>query len=217
MVKEAAFFEALAPLLRVRPELQTICRFGAQWASPHAPEPEGWAPFHIVTAGTCQLDIPKAAPLTLTAGDVAILPHGGPHTVEALPTAAGSAAPVRSLPRTFDSIVIKTNVKGDGDTELVCGRFYFEQANHNTVLAALPSVIVVSAAGGCDAGHISRIIGMMQSELNDDRAGAAAVATALALAVMVIVLRTPIWRSPRHGVVSWRSSSGCKPPKRSSQ
>ena len=61
MLKEAALFEALAPLLRVRPELQDICRFGAQWTSPHAPEPEGWAPFHIVTAGACRLERPDAA------------------------------------------------------------------------------------------------------------------------------------------------------------
>ena len=202
-MKEAALFEALAPLLRVRPELQNICRFGAQWASPHAPEPEGWAPFHIVTAGRCRLDIPNSAPLTLTAGDVAILPHGGPHTVEALPSAAGTSAPVRSLPRAFDSIVTKTNVDGAGDTELVCGRFYFEQANHNTVLAALPPVIVVSAADGGDAGRIATIIGMMQSELTRDRMGASAVATALALAVMVIVLRTHLAiAAPRRGVLA---------------
>jgi AraC family transcriptional activator of mtrCDE len=28
----------LAPLLRVRPQLQQLCRFGAQWASDHPPE-----------------------------------------------------------------------------------------------------------------------------------------------------------------------------------
>ncbi len=200
---EAALFEALAPLLRVRPELQNICRFGAQWASPHAPEPEGWAPFHIVTAGACRLEIPNAAPLTLTAGDVAVLPHGGPHIVKAVPAAGGSAGPVRSLSRPFDAIVVKTNVDGEADTALVCGRFQFEQANHNTVLAALPAVIVISAAGGSDAGRISGMIGMMRSELEDDRVGAAAVATSLALAVMVIMLRTHLAAAaPRQGILA---------------
>lgn len=203
MVKEAALFEALLPLLRVRPELQMICRFGAQWASPHAPEAEGWAPFHIVTAGTCRLETPRGPPLILTAGDVAILPHGGAHTVRALPDRGDSAAPTRSSPRAFDAIVSKTNVEGDGDTGLVCGRFYFEQVNHNTVLAALPAVIVVSAAGGPDAGRISSIIRMMQRELEDDRVGAASIATALALAVMVIVLRTHLaGAAPRAGVLA---------------
>ena len=203
MLKEAALFEALAPLLRVRPELQNICRFGAQWTSPHAPEPEGWAPFHIVTAGACRLERPDAAPLTLSAGDIAVLPHGSPHTVKALPEAGGSAGPVRSLPRAFDSIVVKTNVDGDGDTALLCGRFQFEQTNHNTVLAALPPVIVISAAGGNDAGKISGMVRMMRSELEDERIGAAAVANSLALAVMVIMLRTHLAAAaPRHGVLA---------------
>jgi AraC family transcriptional activator of mtrCDE len=35
----------LAPLLRVRPELTELCRFGGAWASPHAAEPAGWAFF----------------------------------------------------------------------------------------------------------------------------------------------------------------------------
>jgi AraC family transcriptional activator of mtrCDE len=202
-VKEAALFEALAPLLRVRPELQNICRFGAQWASPHAPEPEGWAPFHILTGGACQLEIPNSAPLILRAGDVAILAHGGPHTVKALVQAGGPAVPIRSLPRLSDSIILKTNVDGDGDTGLICGRFQFEQASHNTVLAALPTVIVISAADGADAGRISGMFGVMGIELEDDRIGAAAVATSLALAVMVIVLRTHLEAAaPRHGVLA---------------
>ena len=49
MYDAAEIFNELAPLLRVRPQLQQICRFGAQWSSEHEPEPEGWAPFHIVT------------------------------------------------------------------------------------------------------------------------------------------------------------------------
>ncbi len=200
MVKEAALFEALAPLLRVRPELQNICRFGAQWAAPHAPEPKGWAPFHVVSAGTCVLETPNTPPVTLNAGDIAILPHGGPHTVKAPLAAPCPAVPVRSLPRSFDSIVIKTNVEDGGDTALICGRFQFEQANHNTVLAALPSVIVVS---GGNAGRISGMVGMMQRELEEDQVGAAAVATSLALAVMVIVLRTHLAAAvPRHGVLA---------------
>jgi AraC family transcriptional activator of mtrCDE len=201
VVSEADIFEVLAPLLRVRPELQNICRFGAQWASPHAPEPEGWAPFHIVTAGACQLETPDSAPMTLRAGDIAVLPHGSPHTVKALVQGGETVVPVRSSPRKFDSIVTKTNVEVDGDTGLLCGRFQFLQASHNTVLAALPPIILLSAATGGDAGRVASLIEMMRSELEDDRVGAATVATALAFAVMVIVLRTHLaGAAPGHGV-----------------
>lgn len=47
----------LAPLLRVRPELQQVCRFGAQWASDHAAEAGRWAPFHFVTQGARVIDL----------------------------------------------------------------------------------------------------------------------------------------------------------------
>jgi len=33
----------LAPLLRVRPELESLCLFGAQWALPHEISTGGWA------------------------------------------------------------------------------------------------------------------------------------------------------------------------------
>src|SRR3979490_1758873 len=39
MYDAAEIFNELAPLLRVRPQLQQICRFGAQWSSQHEPEP----------------------------------------------------------------------------------------------------------------------------------------------------------------------------------
>jgi AraC family transcriptional activator of mtrCDE len=202
-MNEAAILEELAPLLRVRPELQSICRFGGQWASPHEPEPEGWAPFHIITAGACQLEIPTEAPVRLTAGDVAILPHGGPHIVKALHEAGGSAVPVRSLSRAFDSIQVKTNTHDEVETGLVCGRFHFEQANHNTVLAALPSLVVISASKNSDARRIALLIGTMQAELVDERIGAAAIATSLALAIMVIVLRTHLDTSAtKQGVLA---------------
>ncbi len=203
VVKEADLFEALEPLLRVRPELQTICRFGEQWDTPHAPEPEGWAPFHIVTAGRCRLETPDMPPRLLGAGDVVILPHGGPHAVKSLPEAGGAVRPVRLLPRRFDPIVVKTNVDNPGETELVCGRFQFALTGHNTILAALPPVIVVAAEQGGDAGRISSIIGVIQAELSDDRIGAAAIATSLAFSVMVVALRTHLAAAaPRQGVLA---------------
>jgi AraC family transcriptional activator of mtrCDE len=46
---------SVASLLRVKPQLQQLCRFGAQWASEHAAEKSRWAPFHLVTLGGCIL------------------------------------------------------------------------------------------------------------------------------------------------------------------
>jgi AraC family transcriptional activator of mtrCDE len=47
MMTERSFdaLSGLAPLLRMRPEIQLLCRFGAQWVSDHAAESDRWAPF----------------------------------------------------------------------------------------------------------------------------------------------------------------------------
>src|SRR6202045_433407 len=47
---------SIAPLFRVRPEIQEVCRFALQWEVVHEAEPAGFAQFHIVTNGNCLLE-----------------------------------------------------------------------------------------------------------------------------------------------------------------
>jgi AraC family transcriptional regulator, activator of mtrCDE len=188
MFDEAEIFRELAPLLRVGPELKLICRYGAQWASKHEPEAAGWAPFHIVTFGACLLDVGNRVGILLKAGDSAVLPHGGPHTVRALPTAAGSTSVFRVHRRLYDELVVKSNVDGEPDTKLICGRLCFEQAHNNMVLAALPPVVVLASTEGPDQARARRIVDAIRDELEEDRLGAAAIAAALASSLMIMVL-----------------------------
>ena len=181
----------LAPFLRVTPELQLICRFGAQWTVDHGPEEGEWAPFHIVTRGACRLEV-AGAQYILRAGDVAVLPHGSPHILQAL--SGGVAAEMRIERRLGSGVAIRTNL-ADGaatetsDTQLICGRLRFEQVRNNMVLAALPPVVVISAEAGEDADRAQSLVTVMTAELQADRLGAGAIAVDLASALMVIVLR----------------------------
>ncbi len=182
----------LAPFLRVRPELQLICRFGAQWTVDHGPEEGEWAPFHIVTRGACRLDV-LGAQYILQAGDVAVLPHGSPHILQAL--SGGAAGEMRIERRLGSGVSIRTNlVAGEAteasDTQLICGRLRFEEVRNNMVLAALPPVVIISADDGEDAGRAQSLVAAMTAELQGDRLGAGAIAVDLASALMVIVLRT---------------------------
>src|ERR1700758_4197201 len=86
---------AIAPLLRVRPEIQEICRFAARWEAEHQAEPLGWAQFHVVTNGRCFLEQRYGEPLLLQAGNLLLLPHGDAHVVR-------SAAGDRPLPQTSE-------------------------------------------------------------------------------------------------------------------
>ncbi len=182
-------FQQLGFLLRVRPELQQICLFGAQWASPHDPEPHGWAPFHIVTKGFCLLDVGAHVGIELRAGDVAVLPHGGKHTTRAHPKVTGASAALMVRTRANDDLLVKSNVDGEADTELICGRLIFEQAHNNLVLAALPAVVILRSDESRDAVRARGLVDTIKSELDEDRAAAAAIAAILANCLMVVVLR----------------------------
>ena len=184
---------SLAALLRVRPELQDLCRFGDQWASPHPPETDAWAPFHVVTDGACVLHISGLGQsIPLRAGDVAMLPRGSAHVmhgVNTLPTATG---PFGIRGRSNGAILVKSNTDDEPDAQLLCGRLKFDLAGQNLVLSALPEVIVVAAAERADALHLRRLITLVKEELVAARPGAAAIAHDLASALLVMVVRIHI-------------------------
>ena len=181
----------LAPLLRVRPELQYVCRFGAQWASDHSRERYSWAPFHIVTGGTCVLHLTEAGTsIPLGTGDIVVLPHGSAHVMHGETTSPKSCGPFGIQGRTTRGILVKSNTDAEPDTQLVCGRLKFEHAGQNLVMAALPDAIVISAASGQDTQHMQRLITLIKAELDEARPGAAAIAADLASVLLVMAVRT---------------------------
>ena len=206
MKVEADIFRGLAPLLRVRPELQVICGFGAQWEAKHIAEPQGWAPFHIVTHGACLIDVADRVGVPLAAGDVAVLPHGAAHTIRSLPGAAGPPTIVRVERRLYDELLVKTNVDGEADTKLICGRLCFEHACDNMVLDALPPVIVVGSGKASGDWRLGRIVDAIRSELEEEPLGGAAIAAALASSLMLIVFARHFEREHEsRGILALRS------------
>jgi AraC family transcriptional activator of mtrCDE len=183
---------ALARLLRVRPEVQQLCRFGAQWAADHPAMSDRWAPFHCVTHGACVIELSDLGRIIpLTSGDAVVLPHGARHVVRAATTPAGAQGPFAIRSRRVGAIEIKSNTDGEPETRLICGRLRFDRARDNLVHAALPDAIVVSAAADAPgASRMRMLMSAIQEEVEAERAGATAIATDLASALFVMVLRS---------------------------
>jgi AraC family transcriptional regulator, activator of mtrCDE len=192
---------ALAPLLRVRPELQTLCRFGEPWVSPHTPEPAGWAPFHLVTAGTCVLDMQGAEPIVLSAGDIVLLPHGNAHVVRGSTVSRGVAETAGINVRDTSAIQIRFNTD-QPETELICGRLSFEQPHGNLARAALPPVIVLRTADDASVVRLHALLIAIREELDAAAPGARAICSDLASALLVMVLRVHFQRrAPQEGLL----------------
>ena len=191
----------LAPLMRVQPELQQLCRFGAQWASRHdAFEPRGWAPFHLVTHGSCQVDlIGVGRSIPLNSGDALLLPHGSPHVVRSVTTdpldpdlpPIGTRSDGASLP-------VKFTADGDADpqTKLICGRLWFESGEHNLIVVALPEAIHVPAERAANSARLQHLVDLMKMELETSRPGATAIANDLASAFFSMVTRSYFEEQP---------------------
>ena len=191
MMRPIDTLSGLAPLLRVRPELQQLCRFGAQWASEHSPEASRWAPFHFVTQGACILELNGTSrTIELSAGDVVVLPRGSHHTVRGPTTPADADGPFGIRSRALGGVDLKSNTDDEPETKLICGRLCFELASDNLLLAALPDVIVVSAeASGRVASRLRMLMSAIQEELEGAQAGAQAIAADMASALFVMVVR----------------------------
>jgi AraC family transcriptional activator of mtrCDE len=185
---------SLAPLLRVRPVFDTLCRFGEQFAADHRPEPDGWVPFHLITSGQCWIDIPGGAAEALSAGDIVLLPHGGAHVMRGTGTAAGTKGTPQLRNYQTSTIAVKTNTDTAPAVELVCGRLQFELAQQNLVLAALPGVIVLRAREDAGMARLQQMMMTIRDELVMAEPGAAAISIDLASALMVMVLRLHLAR-----------------------
>jgi AraC family transcriptional activator of mtrCDE len=134
---------------------------------------EGWAPFHIVTAGACLLDIGDRRGIALRAGDIAVLPRGGAHMVRSLPTAGGPALVVRPERRLYDELVVKSNLDGEPDTKFICGRMCFESqlsAGKGAVQVMRGRKIQASIRGKQAAASLLAISGVVERP-DRDRCG----------------------------------------------
>lgn len=181
----AELLRAMAPLLRIRPEIEDFCRFGGSWDSPHAPLGQGFAQFHIVTRGACIIDRPGREPITLAAGDILLLPHGDSHVVRS--RLAGVRRPIASEFR--NGVRDRSTSGAEQDTELLCGRLVFEADERNPLLSALPDEIVIRTADAPVMERFRRLLTDIRDELDAGLAGSEIVASDFARALFVLMLR----------------------------
>jgi AraC family transcriptional regulator, activator of mtrCDE len=160
----------------------------------HAPAPAGEAVYHVVLGGTCSI-VRKGQPtLTLSAGDIFVLPRGDAHVVNVSSSAAQAHSPaVRIQPN--GAVNLKSNVH-DGDAaelDLLCGRFLY--APRALLIDVLPDVVHVSFSNA-SAPYLAALIGAMRREAEDAQIGAPSIVTALSTALFTMVLRAWLAEQP---------------------
>jgi AraC family transcriptional activator of mtrCDE len=197
---------AIAPLFRVRPEIQDVCRFALQWEVVHEADSAGFAQFHIVTNGSCLLGRYCGETFKLEVGCILLLPQGDAHIIRSASRGGSSRAPIRTE---YNNVIrIKTNARDASDTGLICGRLRFDGALDSLVTAALPKAIVLRIGGKDMFDRMRMLVQVIDEELQAARPGAAAIATELATALFVMMLRMHFEQSASSsGIIRLLTSS----------
>jgi len=173
--------------LRMRGTFYCRAEGTAPWGV-EMPALDGCMSFHMVTEGSCRLEV-EGAVHELRAGDLALVPHGRGHLLRSGPDApiAGRAD---LLPQDFvgEHYSVLRIDGGGAPARLVCGVVEPERPGPAHLLELLPPVLLVEA-DAARGGWLTVLLGMIADEIRQDRPGAEAVVTRLADVVVVQAIR----------------------------
>ncbi|MBK7536916.1 MAG: AraC family transcriptional regulator [Myxococcales bacterium] len=135
------------------------------------------AGFHMVFAGRCWLSTESGCQRWLSAGDLALLPHGSGHVIADRPES-------HVVPYT----ALKGAVRG-GANALLCGTYKFGAVGKDPVLALLPEVVVVPAEQVRESPGFVAVLNALRAEITAARPGHDAVVSSLVDASFIYIVR----------------------------
>jgi AraC-like DNA-binding protein len=178
-----------------------FCRsdLAAPWA---LAAPAGdFAHFHLISDGRAWLHLPDASsPMSLTAGDLVVLPRGKGHLLS--DSRDRDAAPIADLAhiKWRGGMTLIRNGRRGPTTRIICGSFHARRHGGTSVLAELPSVLHVKGRSGVAPEWLDRVSALLTDEAEQGRLGRGAAMARLTDVLMIRVLRHWLERSPdQHG------------------
>lgn len=185
--------ELLAPL-RLRGVFHSRWVARAPWGV--AGEGEDCALLHYVHQGGCAVEMPGGAALTLSAGDLAVFPHGTAHLVADRPGRA--TVPLADLlPRRPPGAVRTVEIGGSGPAALVlCGGLHYDRAAAAPLYRGLPPVLVLDRAAVSREPLLADTLCRLAEETTHTGPGGQLVALRAFELAYVLALRTAISADP---------------------
>ena len=169
---------------------------GVEVCIDHMPNAQHVVIYHLVTEGSCEVFVPGDAPLAAAAGDLIVIPGGDAHALGSdlsrRPEPGGSLV-VRRAPGDVPQV---RHGGGGAVTRMVCGYLACQSSLFDTVLAALPRVMVVNMREGPGAQWLASSIRFGIAECAAERAGTGTVLAKLSELMFVEAIRRHIESLP---------------------
>ncbi|MCX5381729.1 AraC family transcriptional regulator [Streptomyces sp. NBC_00083] len=170
--------------VRVGQPSSTRLRVGGQWCA--RLDPYEGAGFHVVLEGGCWMRTEGGTALALNTGDAVLLPHGSGHVIADHP--AGPAALARAVDFAQWSHRAANSPDGEGDTELLCGKYRLDRHHTHPLLADLPDVVHIPNRVG-HHHELRAAIDLLGREVGSARPGAAIALPSLLDLLLVYLVR----------------------------
>jgi AraC-like DNA-binding protein len=177
----------LLRLARLEASLDKRCLLGGSTRMDVGGYDEREAPFHVLLEGTCQLEIGPRV-LTLHAGDVVVIPRGGPHRV----TTPGSEQRSGIAEISGEAFTTtRSENSGQPVIDLFCGHYTYGAGAGAILFRSLPQPVHVSFGQSPESDEVLRMLSsLMRGEAQREGDGTAAILSALCTALLAMILRT---------------------------
>ena len=169
---------------------------GVEVCVEHLPNAQHVVIYHLVTEGACEILVPGQPAASAAAGDLIVIPGGDAHSL-------GSDLSRRPVPggplvvqRGPDEVPQVRHGGGGTPTRMVCGYLACHSSLFDTILAALPRLMVVSMREGPGAQWLTSSIRFSIAESTAQRAGAGTVLAKLSELMFVEAIRRYIESMP---------------------
>lgn len=165
---------------------------GVEVCIEHMPHAQHVVIYHLVVDGKCDVLLPGEPAGSARAGELIIIPGGGAHTLASdltRPAVPGGPLVVRRGP---DEAPQVRHGGGGEMTRMVCGYLACDSGLFDTLLAALPRVMIVDMNKGPGAQWLTSSIRFSLAEAAEPRAGAGTVLAKLSELMFVEAIRRHI-------------------------
>lgn len=167
------------------------CELSGPWGMdiPQTPVAE----FHVVTRGTCWMDVVgEALPVCLNAGDLVLFPHGHAHLLlDSLSAKAISPEDIigeQSIEH-YGPVVYG---QGGNQANILCGYFEFDRDEKSPLLQALPAFIHIKGTDATEFSWLQTTINFISHEIRNTQLGTAAVVNRLVEVLFTQIIRAYI-------------------------
>jgi AraC-like DNA-binding protein len=175
--------------INVRSVVYCLSDLGAPWGL--QVDGSATAKFHLILDGraTLTLDEPGAGPAELSAGELALLPHGSGHLIQ-----DDRGSPTRRLEHILAELPAEAAERlaygGDGPrTSLLCGGFALASGLPENLLGLLPPLLVLDTASSGIGAWLEPTLALLRSEIACDAPGGPAVLAKLADVFLAEIVR----------------------------